>query len=259
MDDVKMVPIDLVDPPREMDRRTIDPEKVRELAESIREEGLLQAIIVNKTGDRYEVIAGHRRLLATRMLGSTEIRATVKEVSEREVAVLRAIENSQREDLTPIEKANTYKRLMMKHGMTRKEVARQMGLNIMTVLKYLKLLELPDYIQDMVDKTEIGINVAVKLNEIDDEELKMYYTENAREHGITIKVAELWVSDYMATKQAQYYTSDRGGVDEEIKVVPKPIYITCFCCLGPTNVMETSNVQICKDCHNQIVLSRKAN
>lgn len=252
------VDISLVDLPEEIDRIIIDPEKVRELAESIREEGQLQAILIRpKDNGRFELVAGHRRILALRILGRMQARAVSREMDEGKAMVLRGIENLQRENLTPIEEARVYQRLKERLSLTKREVAQKVGRNIITVTKYMKLLELPDYIQEAVNKGVLGTQVALVLAEIEDEELQKYYINCAMEHGITVKVAEIWVSDYNATRAGKYYEEGRGVVQQELKIEAKPIYITCFRCHGAEEVMDVSSVQICKECFNEMVLSRK--
>lgn len=252
----EMIAIEKIDPPKDIIRDQIDPESVRELAESIREQGLLQPILLRSNGNRYEVVAGHRRLLAHRLIGLTEIKAFVRTLTDEETLVLRATENLQREDLSPIEEAKVYGRLRQKMGLSIEEIARKMGKNRITVKKHLKLLELPEYIQDYVDRGTLSMQVGLKLNEIKDEELQRYYVGCAVEHGITAKVADMWVDDYEASKRGNYYESSRGRGEEEIKIEPAPIFVTCFVCHGPAEVGDITSVQICRACYNEVLLSR---
>jgi ParB family chromosome partitioning protein len=255
---VDLIDVDLVDPPGDMDRDTIDPESIRELAESIREQGLLQPVLLRpREGGRFETVAGHRRLLAHKLIGETKIKALVKEMNDKEVMIVRATENLQKEDLTPIEKAKVYGKLRVKLNMSLDEIARKMGKHRLTVKKYLRLLDLPDYIQERVSKRELSVLTAIKLGEIEDDELRRYYVVNAADNGISFKVAEMWVQDYEASRAGVYYRQGQGDLFDEVKVEPSPIFVTCFCCHSASEIMETTNVQICKECYNDILMSRR--
>lgn len=255
---IELIDVDLVDPPEDMDRETIDPEKIRELAESIREQGLIQPVLLRKKEEgRFEMAAGHRRLLAHKLIGEMKIRAFVKEMDNKTVMIIRATENIQREDLSPMEKARVYGKLRRNLDMSLDEIARKMGKNRITIKKYMRLLELPEYIQDRVSNRQLSVLTAIKLGEIEDDELRKYYVDNAAENGISLRVAEMWVQDYESSRAGIYYKQGQGELFDEVKVEPSPIFVTCFNCYSPTEVMDTTNIQICKDCYNDIIMSRR--
>lgn len=257
LNEMVVLPMEKVIPPDGQIREYIDPEAVRELAESIREQGLLQPILVVPRGDKYEVVAGHRRYLAHRLIGQTDIKAIVREMSDEEVLVIRATENVQREDLSPIEESRVYGILRDKLGYTMEDIARKMGKNRMTIKKYLTLLDLPLDMQDLVGKKVLSMEVALALREIDDDELRRYYVVTAVENGVSSKTAKMWVDDWTLSKMGKYYGEDRGKVEETYKLTPTPIYVTCFFCLSPSEIMETSSIQVCKSCYNETILARK--
>jgi ParB family transcriptional regulator, chromosome partitioning protein len=256
VDEVKLMPVDLIDPPVEMIRERIDSDAVRELAESIRSQGLMQPILVRPVDGRCEVVAGHRRLLAHRLIGEIMIKCFVRDLDDTETMLLRATENIQRQDLSPMEEARVYGVLRDKLGFSKEDIARKMGRNRLTVDKYLKMLDFPEYIQVYVDKKLLSMAVAVLLVEIDDPELQRYYVENAVDNGITSRTAEIWVADYNLSRKAKYYTERGLEISEEPKFEPSPIYMTCFLCHGAEDVRNSSVVQVCKECYNQVVLSR---
>lgn len=256
VDKIVMLGIEKVFPPGDMIRARIDADVIRELGESIRERGLLMPIIVVKSGDGYEVVAGHRRLLAHRLIGADKIKAIVRDLSEEDIVLTRATENLQREDLSPIEEAKVYGRLRDKLHMTTEEIARKMGKNRMTIKKYLKLIEFPEDVQELIDRKALPMEVAFALVDVADQELRKYYVTMAVENGVTAKVARMWVDDWKASSAGRFY-EDRGGVPiEQVKTSPTPIYVTCFMCHGPTDVYETTTVQMCRECYNSIILSR---
>ena len=229
-------------------RAVLDMETVRELAESIREKGLLQPILVRPRGDNYEVVFGHRRYLAHKLLGVTTINAEARDISDEECILLRAVENIQREDLSPMEEAAVYGTLRDKLGYTIEEICRKMGKNRITIKKYLRLLELPDVFKQAVDAKVLGIAVANVLVEIDDAVLRNYYLLNATEHGCSLKTAELWLSDYQATKAAKYYFPGEGGGETGACLIAKPIFHACDVCLQAVELNQLKHLVVCLAC-----------
>ena len=244
--------LEKVDPPADAVRDLIDPEQVRELAESIRSQGLLQPILVRPFNGRYEVVAGHRRYLAHRLIGKVEIKALVREMGDEEVFVIRAMENDQREDLNPIEKAKVYKRLKDKFGWSAGQISQKMGRSKPAVLRYLELLEIPEEFQSVVSKKKLSMGVALCLNQIDDELSKKYYFTAAVENGVTLEVAEAWVNEYRKTR-AGTVTDDTGGMGGIGPIQESlPIYQTCVCCVGPVEVNKVHYVPVCPECEREI-------
>lgn len=238
---------DIVEPGTPL-RVIVDMEAVRELAESIREKGLLQPILVRPQGDKYEIVFGHRRYLAHKFLGRETIRAEARDISDEECLLLRATENLQREDLSPMEEATVYGTLRNKLGYTVEEICRKMGKNRLTIKKYLRLLELPEAFQKVVDARILGIAVANVLVDIDDEVLRNYYLQNASEHGCSLKTAELWYSDYQATKAARYYQEVGGEGETGICLTSKPIYHACDVCLQAVDLSQLKHLVVCPVC-----------
>ncbi len=244
--------IEKVDPPGDAARDFIDPEMVRELAESIRSQGLLQPILARPMNGRFEVVAGHRRLLAHRLIGSVTIKSLVREMTDEEVEIIRATENDQREDLNPIEKAKGYKKLRDKHGMTVEQIAKKMGRNKDTIHRYLNLLKIPDVLQSAVSKKKLSVGVALVLNEIEDESWQRLYYPSAIENGATIEVAQSWVNEYrkfMATSDGGH--EGGGGVLGQIQE-SLPTYQPCVCCLGPVELSKLRMIYVCRECESQV-------
>jgi len=136
--------------PEIADRIDIEEEKVRELAENIREQGLLQSPLVRKVGNEYEIIAGDRRILAVKKLGWSEIECVVCQMTDAQAAEARASENLAREDLTVIEEARVYERLLKTYGYTIKQIAEKMGKSAGVVKRRLDLLKMPQCLQDAI-------------------------------------------------------------------------------------------------------------
>jgi ParB family chromosome partitioning protein len=247
-----LLDIDKVDPPGDAVRDLIDPEKVRELAESIRSQGLLQPIVVRPVNGRYEVVAGHRRYLAHRLIGEVKIKSIVKEMNDEEVFLIRAMENDQREDLNPIEKAKVYKRLQEKFGWSIAHIASKMGRNRATIGRFIELLELPDDVQKAVAKGELSIAAAACLNKIDDKDFRDYYLRAAIENGVTLEVAQMWVNDYQKTKAGLGEDGTGGRGDLGPIPDPLPVFQTCICCVGPVETNKIKYIPVCPECEKQI-------
>lgn len=251
-DQIELLELSQVDPPADAARDTIDPDKIRELAESIRSRGLLQAIMVRPLNGRYEVVVGHRRYLAHILLGEARIKATTKELSDEEVTIIRAIENEQRENLNPIETAKGFRKLKDKFGWSFETAAQNIGRSRETIKRYLKLLDIPEEYQKNVAQRKLGMAVALCLNEIDDPSFKNYYFTAAIENGVTLGVAEQWVNDWRKTRAGpgsdlQGGMGAGGAVQEAL-----PIYQTCVCCVGPVEVNKVHYVPVCADCEKEI-------
>jgi len=249
---IELLDIEGVDPPGDAARDIIDPDKVRELAESIRSTGLLQPILVRPLNGRYEVVAGHRRYLAHRLIGEVKIKAIVRELTDDEVEIIRAVENDQREDLNPIEKAKGYKRLKEKFGFTQEQIAQKMGRSRETIIRFLQLLEIPDDFQKAVARGKLSIGVALCLREIDDESFRNYYFTAAVENGVTLEVAKGWVNDYFKTKTGSVEGLGGGGPGDAPIQETLPIYQTCVCCVGPVEVNKVRYIPVCPECEVQI-------
>lgn len=251
-DQIVLMDIEKIDAPVEMDRDLIDPDKIRELAESIRSQGLHSPILVRPANGRYEVVFGHRRLLAHRLIGEIKIRSMVREMTDDQVFEARAVENDQREDLNPIERAKTYKRLREKFQMSNRQIAQKMGRSPGVIDKYIHLLEIPEEFQKAVAKKKIGMNAAITLNKIEDDQFKNFYFQSAVENGVTDEVAEMWVTEWRKSKAGIAYAESGGGGEIGEIPAPLPVYTTCICCTGPAENTKILYVPVCRICEKEI-------
>jgi ParB family chromosome partitioning protein len=163
-DRVKTVPIDQIVPNRMQPRKTFDEEKIRELSASIKEQGIIQPlIVVQASPNRFELVAGERRLRASKMAGLTEVPVIVKNVDTEGMLELSIIENIQREDLNPIEEANAICELIDQFNYTQEEVATRLSKSRTAVANSLRLLNLPKVIQDDVSANRLSAGHARAL------------------------------------------------------------------------------------------------
>jgi ParB family chromosome partitioning protein len=251
-DQIQLIELSLIDRPFKISRDTIDPEKVRELAESIREKGLLQPIILRPQNGRYEIVAGDRRFLAHRFLESKMIKAVILDLDDQDTIILRAVENLQRENLTHCEEGRVYALLMEIGGFTQNQIAKKTGKSISTIQNHIKLIGYPDYVQTACDRRLVSLAVAHTLMEIEDADFRKYYFNMAVENGINEKVARLWVDDHFKSKAGTFY-DDAGGVPvPDVGGELKPVFVTCEVCHGPTEIKNVRNMMVCRECQKKV-------
>ena len=247
----KAIEINLIDPPAGQVRMEIPDEGIRELADSIRAMGMLQSILVRPVGERYEIVYGHRRWLACSLLDTKVIQAVVRDLTDLEVALMRATENDARLDLSPIEEAAVYADLRDKHGLSRQEIAKQMGKSSIVIQRRLDLLKMPPQLQIAIHKKEIGYTVAETLWSLGDIEAIEYYLAFAVEHGATRAVVVQWVKDWKDRKRREESPGE-GGVSLENPSERRPVWVTCDICGGPAEVQTVSYLHACPGCMESI-------
>jgi ParB family chromosome partitioning protein len=154
--DLTYVPIDQIDPNPFQPRRQFDPAEIAALADSIRQHGMLQPVLVRAVNDRYQLIAGERRLRASVEAQLHEIPARVMDLDDQRVSELAMVENLQREDLNALEKAVAFRDYLGRYGGTQEELAGRLGLDRSTISNLIRLLDLPEEIQDAVRNKKIS-------------------------------------------------------------------------------------------------------
>ena len=163
-DALKSLPVDQLQPGRYQPRTGMDPERLAELAESIKAQGVIQPIVVRDIGGkRYEIIAGERRWRASQLAGLSEIPVVIREVDDRTVVAMALIENIQREDLNPLEEANALQRLIDEFDLTHAQAAEAVGRSRAAVSNLLRLLELPHEIRVLVETRALEMGHARAL------------------------------------------------------------------------------------------------
>lgn len=254
MDDQQVVLVELkeIDRPVNSGRDAIDPSKIIELAESIREKGLMNPILLRSNNGRYEIVAGDRRYLAHEHLKLEKIQAFVREMDDMEVIIYRAIENLQRENLSPLEEARAYALMHYEGGLTLEDVCRATGKTPSTVKRYLRFWKMPPEFKKAVDSGGICLGVAEKLIEVEDPFLRGEWLRMAVENGITVPVADLWVSDYQKSQAGKRFEGVGDVPEGELQVEQKPVYVTCEVCLSPVEIRQARQVTVCVDCRKKV-------
>lgn len=181
----------LVQPNPHQPRKNFDPQTIKSLTESIREHGLLQPILVRPGKDGgYQLVAGERRWRAARELGLNSIPAIMKDIGNKQSLSVALVENLQREDLNPIEKARAFWELIEVFGLTQEEVGRYTGIDRSTVANFLRLLELPIEVQELVSRGTISPGHARALISLGNETLQRKLCQRIIEEGLTVREVE---------------------------------------------------------------------
>ena len=190
-EEIQRLPISRVEPREEQPRVNFDEASLGELAESIREYGMIQPITVRRlTSGYYQIIAGERRWRAARMAGLKEVPVRVIEADERLATELALVENLQREDLSPIEEAQGYKTLMEVYGMTQDEAAKRVGKSRPTVTNALRLLSLAPEVQQFVEQGLLSAGHARALVPIKPEEAQIEAARSVIANGLSVRRTE---------------------------------------------------------------------
>lgn len=194
MRDIKRISIDLIKPNRYQPRLAFDDEKIVELSQSIKNNGLIQPIVVTEVEDHYEIIAGERRYRASILAGLTEVEAIIQNVDALEMSEMALVENIQREDLTAIEEARAYVLLKDKFGLTQSELGKRVGKSQSTIANKLRLLHLDEEVQDAVINRRITERHARGLLKLNKEEQKDVL-DNIIDQKLTVSQTEKMVDN----------------------------------------------------------------
>lgn len=203
-----------IEPNPRQPRQDFDPAALEELAQSIRENGVITPITLRKTGDTYQIIAGERRWRASRMAGLHEIPAVVLDVDENTAYALALIENLQREDLNPMEEAEGYRRLTQELGLTQEQAARRVGISRPAVANALRLLSLPKAVAALLRDKEISAGHARALLPLEDPESMEQAAKTVIGQQLSVRQTEMLVKRLLSQpkdapeKQPDIYVAD---------------------------------------------------
>ena len=190
-EDIRHVPVANIQPNRFQPRTKFDAGQLHELADSIRQRGVIQPVLVRAVGPgKYELIAGERRWRAAREVGLTTIPAIVHAVNDEEALEMALIENLQRDDLNPIEQAQAYKQLTTKFGLTQEAIAEKVGRNRVTVANMMRLLELPPEVQAWVAGGQLSVGHAKAILGLSIAEEQRLVAERVLRQNLTVRETE---------------------------------------------------------------------
>jgi len=239
--------LDLIDRPDQIVRMEISEGEIEELKESILEVGLLQPILVHPKGERFGIIAGDRRYLAHERAGLKTIMCSVKDIPLDAVIWLRAVENIQRKDLTPVEEGYIYAGLHKDRGISIEEIAKKMSKSAGVIKRRMDILRMPDSFQKALHAGSVSIAVAEELWSCPDGGKREYFLELAIEHGITMRVARMWVEEFRKSMRGAAQGVE-GAVPGSSPYEDMPIYRACDVCRGPVEYKDLVEFRVCREC-----------
>lgn len=215
----QLVKITKVEPNREQPRKNFDEDALQELADSIRQFGLLQPILVQDRKTYYEIIAGERRWRAAKLAGLKEVPVIIKSFTEQEIVEISLIENIQREDLNPIEEALAYRRLLTEFNLTQDEVAERVSKSRTTVTNSMRLLKLDDRVQQMIIDDMITTGHARALIGIDDKNMQYELAQKIFDEKLNVREVEKLVKNVQSPKPKK----EPKKVNESLELIYRDI------------------------------------
>lgn len=204
-----------IEPNHDQPRMEFREESLMELAESMKEYGVLQPLLVQKKGDFYEIIAGERRWRAAKLAGLKEVPVVIREYTKQQSMEIALIENVQREDLNPIEEAKAYQKLMQEFGLKQEEIATRVAKNRVTITNSMRLLKLENRVQDMLIQNQITGGHARALLAVDDPELQFQIAGRIVAENLSVREVEKLVKSLSKKKEPK----EKKEEDESIFLI----------------------------------------
>ena len=234
-------------------RTIFDEDALNELAESIKENGVFQPIIVKKSIKGYDVIAGERRLRASKIAGKKTIPAIIRQISDEKMAEIALLENLQRENLNALEEAKAYKSLIEKLNLTQEELAKKVSKSRSHITNMLGLLRLPGEVQDMITTGKLTMGHARALSKLEDKEEIVKMANDITEKGLTVRDVEAQSESapkkhqtFRKPKNNEYtYVQDllRDKLDTKVKIKDKKIEISFTNTADLNRILEILNIK----------------
>lgn len=204
-----------IEPNRTQPRRNFDEDALMELADSIKQYGIIQPIVVQKKGKRYEIIAGERRWRAARKAGLLEVPVIIKEFAPEDIFAIALIENIQRQDLNPIEEAQAYKRLLQEHNLKQDELAEKVAKNRVTITNSMRLLKLDERVQQMLIDNMLTGGHARALLAIEDKEEQHTLALQVFDEKLSVRETESLVKKTLGKDEKKPETQ-KQGIDDSV-------------------------------------------
>lgn len=215
------LPIERVIPNKYQPRTNFDQERLKELAQSIQSNGVVQPVIVRKVGQQYQLIAGERRWRAARLAGLKTVPAVVQEVSEYKTLELALVENIQREDLNPIEEASAYAALMEDFDLTQEEIALRVGKDRSSIANFLRLLKLPGEIKNQIQSGILSMGHARAILGIESEKEQLVLAERILSEGLNVRQTEQLIRHWSPRKGRKRTKTIAAGIDPNVKAAER--------------------------------------
>ena len=217
-EEVREIPLELLDPNPYQTRTHMDEVALEELAASIRASGVLQPIVVRYIDSgRYQLIAGQRRWAASQRAGRATIPALVRQVSNEQAMEMTIIENLQREDLNPMEQARAFERLANEFGLTQEQMAERTGKDRASISNFLRLLRLPEYVQSLISSGQLSAGHGKALMMLPSEALIVKMAERIYKEALSVRQAEEMVHQWIAPAGPRPPKPERHHSDANVR------------------------------------------
>ncbi len=217
--DIKQLRLNEIDPNMDQPRKAFDDEKIQQLADSIKQHGVVQPIVVRKEKNGYKIVAGERRWRAARLAGLDNIPVVIKDFSDQELMEVSLIENLQREDLNPLEEAQAYWELIRKYRMTQEQISKAIGKSRSAIANSLRLNKLDDSIKKLIFEEKLSEGHARAILSLPDLKMQLEAAKQMISKGMNVREAEQYAKALLAKRRAK----KTNTIDEDILIEIKSI------------------------------------
>lgn len=248
----QVISTDLIDDPEKPIRTDLTPASVEDLVISIKQVGIIEPLVVRPRADRYEVIAGHRRLYAAKLAKIATVPCYVRKATDEQTEMLKIHENLYRTEVNPVDEALFFNYLIQEKKLTPVKIANLITKSPQYVHDRLQILEYPDFLREAVKNKEITFAVAREFYRFGDEQQMKIATYYAKRSGMTTALARKWVNEYKQSKQQQQ-------IKEEVKIdtnTQKQVVehtTQCIYCLQGLRLIDAVVVYMHPDCYNKVL------
>ena len=198
-----MLSIKEIQPNKGQPRKRFKAEELAELTDSIKQNGILQPLLVRRSGDHYEIVAGERRYQAARAAGLTEVPVVIREISDDDVFKLALIENLQRSDLTPLEEGRGYRQLIKDKGLTQEELAKILSKSRSAITNTIRLLDLPKEVQELVDEGNLSAGHARAILAVPSEDGRIRLARKVVDERLSVRQTESLAPLFSVTENTE--------------------------------------------------------
>jgi len=219
-DGIQFIPVDQIVPNPDQPRKTINEEDIDELAESIKEKGILQPILVVPKNGNYLIVAGERRFLAAKKANLLKIPAIIKQFNDDEILEIALIENIQRKDLNPIDEAFAIAQIIEKYSITHEELAKRLGKSRTYVTNVTRLLKLPTIVKTKILENKLSRGHALPLLQIEDENEIIMVADKIEKEGLSVREVEKMVRDLTKNQNKNKDNDQTDKTDKGIDLEP---------------------------------------
>lgn len=228
METIQEIFIDCIDDPKDAMRTELDRNQLFELADNIKQNGLINPITVRPKGDRFEVVAGHRRLSACKIAGKIKIQCVVRDLDDSKTFEVMAAENLERSDVDVVDESIFITRFMEQTQKTPEEVAKQLRRSLSWIDSRLAVGAMPDYMQAYLKSGDLKLGAALWLVQIDDDAMRHVWVDMAARDGVSVAQAKYW---YEGWKLTQLPGNSSNGLPPEGYVAGSPTLVTFKCAI----------------------------